>query len=95
MIHRRIAKPAENFRIIFYRCDKFLVIHQIWQSLVSVITTNCRNDCSNSLIYESLLKITRPQLRDFLKAIREYTSGKYFNLPNDKLVRINRDGFSI
>ena len=41
------------------------------------------------------IKATRPQLRDFLKAIREYTSGKYFNLPNDKLVRINRDGFSI
>lgn len=38
---------------------------------------------------------TRPQLRNFLKAIREYAPGKYFNLPNDRLVRINKNNFTI
>lgn len=51
------------------------------------------------ILRASLLKknisATRPQLRDFLKAIREYAPGKYFNLPGDKLVRINGKNFSI
>lgn len=38
---------------------------------------------------------TRPQLRDFLKAIREYASNKQFNLPNDKLVRLGRRDFTL
>lgn len=41
------------------------------------------------------LSATRPQLQDFLKAVREYAPGKYFNLPGDKLVRINRKDFDI
>ena len=38
---------------------------------------------------------TRPRIRDFLKAIREYMPGKKFNLPNNKLVRINRKDFTL
>lgn len=38
---------------------------------------------------------TRPQINDFLKAIREYSPTKMFNLPNDKLVRINRRDFTL
>ena len=38
---------------------------------------------------------TRPQLRDFLKAIREYASNKQFNLPNDKLVCLGRRDFTL
>lgn len=41
------------------------------------------------------IKATRPQLRDFLKAIREYAPGKYFNLPGDKMVKLSKDGFSL
>ncbi len=51
------------------------------------------------ILRASLLKknipATRPQLRDFLKAIREYTPGKYFNLPGDRLVRIDNKDFNI
>lgn len=36
---------------------------------------------------------TRPQIADFLKAIREYQPGKKFNLPGDKLVRMGRKDF--
>ena len=38
---------------------------------------------------------TRPQISDFLKAIREYSPSKMFNLPNDKLIRINRRDFTL
>lgn len=36
---------------------------------------------------------TRPQLERFRQAILDYAPGKYFNLPNDQLVRINKDFF--
>ncbi len=38
---------------------------------------------------------TRPQLRDFLKAILDYKPGKKFNLPNDKLVKIGAHSFKL
>lgn len=38
---------------------------------------------------------TRPQLEDFRQAILNYAPGKYFNLPGDRLVRINRDDFEL
>lgn len=41
------------------------------------------------------LKCTRPQLKDFLWAIREYMPGKVFNLPKNKLVKMGRDYFVI
>ena len=41
------------------------------------------------------IKATRPQLRDFLNAICKYAPGKYFNLPGDKLVRINKSNFEV
>ncbi len=39
------------------------------------------------------IRLTRPQLRDFLEAIREYAPGKKFNLPGDKLVRLEKNYF--
>ncbi|MBQ3261432.1 tRNA lysidine(34) synthetase TilS [Candidatus Saccharibacteria bacterium] len=36
---------------------------------------------------------TRPQLEDFWEAICEYAPGKKFNLPGDKLARINKNDF--
>ena len=38
---------------------------------------------------------TRPQLRDFLQAIKTYAPGKFFNLPGDHLVKLNRDDFQL
>ncbi|MBQ6396313.1 tRNA lysidine(34) synthetase TilS [Candidatus Saccharibacteria bacterium] len=38
---------------------------------------------------------TRPQVRGFLTAIREYAPGKKFNLPNDHLVKMNKHDFQI
>ena len=39
------------------------------------------------------ISATRPQIRDFLSAIKNYAPGKKFNLPGDKLVEIKRDTF--
>lgn len=38
---------------------------------------------------------TRPQLEDFRQAILNYAPGKYFNLPGDRLVRLNKDDFKL
>ena len=38
---------------------------------------------------------TRPKLQDFLQAIRTYTSGKQFNLPDNHLIKIHKDHFVI
>lgn len=49
-----------------------------------------------TLVRERLdLKCTRPQLKDFLQAIREYMPGKVFNLPKNKLVKMGRDYFVV
>lgn len=41
------------------------------------------------------IRATRPQLRNFLAAVREYAPGKYFNLPGDRMVRLDKNDFSI
>jgi len=44
---------------------------------------------------EHQISVTRPQLQDFLHAIRTYASGKQFNLPKDRLVRFNKTEFML
>lgn len=39
------------------------------------------------------ISATRPQILNFYHAILEYPPGKYFNLPNDKLVKLNKAEF--
>lgn len=41
------------------------------------------------------IKTTRPQLKNFLAAIHGYAPGKYFNLPGDRMVRLDKNDFSI
>lgn len=41
------------------------------------------------------IKATRPQLESFRQAIINYSPGKYFNLPDDKLVQINKRVFCL
>ena len=38
---------------------------------------------------------TRPQLLNFYQAILEYQPGKFFNLPGDKLARIDKKTFML
>lgn len=39
------------------------------------------------------ISATRPQLKDFRQAILDYESGKYFNLPQDRLVKFSKTEF--
>jgi len=39
------------------------------------------------------ISATRPQLLNFLQAIRTYAPGKSFNLPNDKLIKFSKGEF--
>ena len=41
------------------------------------------------------ISATRPQLADFLHAIRTYPPGKTFNLPKDRLIKLGKDKFVI
>ncbi len=41
------------------------------------------------------IKLTGPQLLDFLKAIRTYAPEKKFNLPGDRLITIHKNHFKI
>ena len=41
------------------------------------------------------LSATRPQIYDFLHAIRTYESGKKFNLPKGRMVRFNKTSFML
>lgn len=39
------------------------------------------------------VSLTRPQLRDFWEAIKNYAPGKYFNLPEGRLVKMTKQAF--
>ena len=41
------------------------------------------------------ISITRPQMKDFLNAIRTYAPEKKFNLPGDRLITIHKNWFKI
>lgn len=41
------------------------------------------------------IQATRPQLEDFRQAVLNYAPGKYFNLPGDRLVRLNKIDFEM
>lgn len=41
------------------------------------------------------IQATRPQLEDFRQAILNYAPSKYFNLPGDRLVKLNKIDFEI
>lgn len=41
------------------------------------------------------VRATRPQIEEFRQAVLTYKSGKYFNLPGDRLVKIGKDEFKL
>ena len=65
---------------IFFRRDYF----QREESAVS-------SEILRSICLEANISLTRPQLLNFLEAIKNYQPGKKFNLPKDKMATITRD----
>ena len=65
---------------IFFRRDYF----QAEESTAS-------SEILRSVCLEANISLTRPQLLNFLEAIKNYQSGKKFNLPKDKMATISRE----
>lgn len=65
---------------IFFRRDYF----QREESAVS-------SEILRSICLEANISLTRPQLLNFLEAIKNYQPGKKFNLPRNKMATISRD----
>ncbi len=47
-----------------------------------------RLELLREILFREGISATRPQLRDFLRAIREYPAGRKFNLPKDRMAKI-------
>ena len=83
-----------------------LVGNEMWRGIPGVLAVprgvfeemsdEVATEVLDRLVRERLgLKCTRLQMRDFLKAVREYAPGKVFNLPKDKLVKMGRGYFIV
>lgn len=47
------------------------------------------------ILKRSGISATKPQLTDFLRAIKTYAPGKYFNLPKDRMVKLDKTTFHV
>ena len=60
---------------------------------------NLDEKISLEILREALMRArisaTRPQILEFLNAIKTYLPGKKFNLPSDRLVKINKKDFEL
>ena len=60
---------------------------------------NLDDDVASEILAQILawenISLTRPQMRDFLSAIRTYQPEKKFNLPGDRLITIHKNWFKI
>ncbi|MDO4759233.1 MAG: tRNA lysidine(34) synthetase TilS [Candidatus Saccharibacteria bacterium] len=94
--------------LALYTHQKFLKssIEQLLQSLLPETSCYQRSwfvdlpdvvalELLRAILQASSLSLTRPQLQDFLHAIRTYAPGKIFNLPKNHLIRLEKDYFII
>ena len=102
--HPDFAEKINN--LYLDQCDLRKEIENITAELLPFSNSYERDLFKNidDTVAEELLKniltqhdisVTRPQLRDFLSAIRTYYSSKKFNLPKDRLVRFNKTSFML
>ncbi len=65
------------------------------RNLFKELDNETAEELLRSILMSHNISVTRPQLRDFLDAVRAYDSGKKFNLPRDRLVRFNKSYFML
>jgi len=68
---------------------------EIERKLFYDLDNNIALEILRAALLRAGVSATRPQILDFLNAIKTYHPGKYFNLPGDKLVKINKHNFVI
>lgn len=76
--------------------DNFFAETNIYpRAIFTELDDNVAEELLRSILARHHISVTRPQLSDFLFAIRTYGSGKKFNLPEDRLVRFNKTHFML
>lgn len=65
------------------------------RKIFSELDENVAMEILGFILDKNEISATRPQILDFLNAIKTYEPGKKFNLPKDKLVKIYKDSFVI
>lgn len=65
------------------------------RSLFKDLDNSTAEELLRAILARSGISATRPQLDDFLHAIKTYESGKKFNLPKDQLVKFNKTEFML
>ncbi len=71
--------------------NKFVFPREMFNGLDENVATEILKE----ILDAEKIACTRPQLLNFYHAILEYQPGKFFNLPGDKLVRIDKKTFMI
>lgn len=89
--------------------DQLAIRHKIEQLLAELLQTDnfyqrawFKNledttalELLRAILAQNNISATRPQLHEFLSAIRTYAPGKQFNLPGGRLVRLHKDHFML
>lgn len=71
-------------------------VGQPWQrSWFTNLDTNIALELLRAGLSHIGVSATRPQLENFRQAIINYSPGKYFNLPNNYLVKLNKTNFTL
>jgi len=89
-IREEIEKNLENLLetiLIKNSQDKIFFRRDYFQT--EEIATS--SEILRSICLEANMSLTRPQLLNFLEAIKNYQPGKKFNLPKNKMATISRD----
>lgn len=66
-----------------------------WRSWFSEMDDETAGEILRAALEKQNVFVTYPQLYNFLAAVRTYAPAKSFNLPNGKLVKFSKSGFSL
>lgn len=87
-IHKEITQIL-NENVLTLENNVLQIPREIFQNTDNEVATEILRE----LLVQKNIFCTRPQLLNFLAAIRDYQPGKSFNLPHDRLVKIHKNYF--
>ena len=81
------VKKLANDLIIEYSDDEI----KFRKDFFTELENNVAEEILRVLCLKRNISLTRPQIMDFLNAIRKYQPGKKFNLPKNKMAVVGKD----
>lgn len=87
---RKIKSEIDQILLQLLPADKVYNRRQI-----SALPDSVALEFLRAALLRSQVSLTRPQLLDFLHAIRTYAPGKNFNLPGGQLVKLHKNYFKL